>query len=274
MTLSLSVRVAESFSSKEKAVMSLEEVARLAQKGGFNALCMRASQAGVHSSPEVIENGARMVAAAGLKTTMVTGDFNIVYNNEAGPECLRRITPYLELAEAFHAPLIRVALKKEEDIRWAQTASDEAGRRGLSLAHQCHTLSLFETLDGIVSTLKKINRPNFGLIYEPANLELCGQDYGPEAIRRLAPWIFNVYLQNQRLKPDGAITLETWARGPARSDLIPLQAQGGIDFIRVFSGLREIGYQGPITIHQAGGAGEDASTAAPAAAAFIRNCYA
>ena len=49
MQLSLSVRIAEEFLSKEKASMSLGELASLANRCGYQALCMRASQLGIQS---------------------------------------------------------------------------------------------------------------------------------------------------------------------------------------------------------------------------------
>jgi sugar phosphate isomerase/epimerase len=250
MTLSLSVRVAEGFLSKETATMSLGELAPLAVAFGYSALCMRASQVGVHSPLAAIDEAASIIHSYRLAVTMVTGDFDVVYNNASGPNCLRRVGPYLDLALALNAPLIRVALKSEEDIRWAQRAADEAAERNLKLAHQCHTQSLFETVDGIERTLRRIGRANFGLIYEPANLELCGQDYRHKTIRRLAPWIFNVYLQNQILKPNGKLSLLTVCRGPVPFDLIPIAQAGGIDFAAVFEALAGIGYAGPATVHQ------------------------
>lgn len=251
MMLSLSVRVAEAFHSKEKASMSLEKLAALAADCGYSALCMRASQVGVHSSTEAVKQAASVLREHRLGVTMVTGDFDIVYNNDAGPNCLRRIGPYLHLAMALGAPLIRVAMKTEDDIARAQRAADEAAERGLKLVHQCHTQSLFETVEGIERTLRSIGRSNFGLIYEPANLELCGEDYGRETVKRLASWIFNVYLQNQVLKSNGKMTLQTWRRGPVSFDLPPIHRPGGIDFARVFQALAEIKYEGPVTVHQA-----------------------
>jgi len=212
---------------------------------------MRASQVGVHSGPTAAHQAASVVRKSGLTVSMVTGDFDIVYNNAAGPNCLRRIKPYLDLALALNAPLIRVALKTEEDVPWAQRAADEAAEHSLKLVHQCHTQSLFETVDGIERTLNRIGRPNFGLIYEPANLELCGEGYRHETIQRLAPWIFNVYLQNQMLKPDGKLALTTWCRGPVPFDLISIHQSGGIDFASIFDGLARVGYRGPVTVHQA-----------------------
>jgi sugar phosphate isomerase/epimerase len=131
-------------------------------------------------------------------------------------------------------------------------------------------LSLFETVEGIERALMAIDRPNFGLIYEPANLELCGQDYGAATIRRLAPWLFNVYLQNQRLRPEGAVTLNTWCRGPVSFDLIPVHAPGGVDFPCVLAALDQVGYAGPITVHQSAVPGEPVQRSAAATVRYLR----
>jgi len=250
MRLSLSARIAEGFLSKEESIMSLTELADLAVEAGYEALCMRASQIGVHTPAEEVRQAAEIINSRGLRVSMVTGDFNIVYNNESGPECLRNIAPYLDFAVALGAPLIRVCIKREEDIAQAQKACDEAAERGLKLVHQCHVQSLFETVDQIIENTRRINRENFGLIFEAANLEECRQDYGPDTIRRLEPWICNVYLQNQRIKPDGKITLDTWTHGPVSFDVIPIPEPGGIQFERVFEGLHAIDYRGPVTVHQ------------------------
>ncbi len=272
MKLSLSTRIAEGFLSKEEAVMSLPELAEVALEAGFGAICMRASQVGVHSPPAKVAEAREIVVERGLGVSMVSGDFDIVYNNERGPACLRNIGPYLDLAEALGAPMVRVCIKAEDDLAAAREAADAAGARGLKLVHQCHVQSLFETADSIERALERIDRENFGLIFEAANLEQCGQDYGVEVIRRLAPWIANVYLQNEILKPDGAVTLETRRRGPVSFDIIQVHEPGGIDFTRVFEGLRAIGYDGMVTVHQSAPAdgGITAREAAARTAAYLR----
>ena len=85
--------------------------------------------------------------------------------------------------------------------------------------------------------------------------ELCqkmiaGEDYGPETIKRLRQSIFNVYVQNHRLNPEGEAQVGTWSHGPRRVDHIGLWEEGGVDFSAVFEGLHAIEYSGYLTIHQ------------------------
>ena len=250
MKLSLSVRVAET-ASKTEATHTFTQLTELAAGLGYEAVCMRASQVGTHSPLTAITAARKQAASLNLKVSMVTGDFPVPLNNEQGPDGLRNITPYLDLTELLGADLIRIAMKVEDDIAWAQRASDEAAERGIRLAHQSHTQSLFETVAGSVEVLKRVGRKNFGIIYEPANLDLCGQDYGVETLKRFSPYLFNVYLQNHIRRPDGKTRLLTWIQGEVPHDPIRLQDAGGIDFPLVFQGLAAIGYDGFVTVHQA-----------------------
>lgn len=253
--------------------MSFEELADLAVAAGYEAICMRASQIGVQSSPDRIREARRILDDRGLSVSMISGDFDIVYNNDRGPACLRNITPYLNLAQALGAPMIRVCIKQPDDIAYARNAADAAAERGIKIVHQCHVQSLFETLDEIVDRLEQIDHANFGLIFEAANLEQCGQEYGPSAIERLAPWIQNVYLQNQRLNPTGAITLQTWCGGPISFDVCEIPDSGGVNFTTIFDGLRQIGYDATVTVHQSTPENSNltARDAVTQTAAFLRN---
>ncbi len=253
MKLSLSVRVAESFSDKRNSTMTIDELIAMASRYGYEALCMRASQLGTHSPPEAVAEAARKIKAAGLSVSMVTGDFAVPSNNDEGPLLLRNITPYLDLADVLGSSLIRVCMKTEEDIEFARSAADEAAERNIRLAHQSHCASLFETVDGSQRVLEAVGRPNFGIIYEPANWFLAGQDYGIDSIRRMQPYLFNFYIQNHRLSTDGVSTIQTWTQGPVTVDHIGVWEEGGIDVEGVFDAMHEVGYQGYLTVHQAFG---------------------
>jgi sugar phosphate isomerase/epimerase len=251
MKMSLSARIAESFYDKKIAAVPFEDLAELAKDNGYGAICMRASVAGIQSPNERITSVRQTLDQLGLKVSMVTGDFAIPENFERGPNALRNITLYLNLAEAFACDLLRICMKKEEDISWAQRASDEAAERGMRLAHQCHVASLFETIEGSLDVLRRVNRSNFGIIYEPANLKMCGEVYGLEALNAFRPYLFNVYLQNYLDNPEGKEHIETWVRGMFRFDHIPLHDPRGVDWREVFDALEAVGYDGYVTVHQA-----------------------
>lgn len=268
MKLSLSTRIAESFSDKEKAAVPFEDFSELAKDNGYHAICMRASIAGIQSPKERVTAVRQIIDRLSLTVSMVTGDFAIPENFERGPNALRNITPYLDLAEAFSCGLMRICMKKEEDIAWAQRACDEAAERGIRLAHQCHAASLFETIEGSVEVLRRVNRPNFGIIYEPANLRMCGQPYGLEALNAFEPYLFNVYLQNYLPNPEGKANVETWVRGTVYFDHIPLHDPRGVNWHEVFDALKTVGYDGYVTVHQA-----LAEIMAPAEAAHVSADY-
>jgi len=251
MRLSLSVRVAEAFDNKEKTTLGLGELIALAKKYGYAALCMRASQCGIESPPESVRQTRRRIEEAGLRVSMITGDYAVPGNNEQAPLLLRNIQPYLDLADALGSSLIRVCMKSGEDIEWARRACDEAAERNIRLAHQSHCCSLFETVQGSLDALQAVHRPNFGLIFEPANWLIAAEDYGRETIRRLAPWIFNVYIQNHRLHARGTTLVPTWTRGFVPLDHIGVWNKGGVDVDEVYEGLHAIGYKDFITVHQA-----------------------
>lgn len=273
MQLSLSVRIAEGFLSKEIPIMAIDDVVSIAKSCGYQAICMRASQCGIHSPQSSVEYIMDLITKNHLPVSMVTGDFDTVYNNENAPNSLRNIEPYLRLAEQFDCRLVRVAVKSTQDIEWAQRACELASRRNICLVHQCHTLSLFETVDSIEHTLRLIDRPNFGLIYEPANLQICGQDYGYATLARLRPWIRNVYLQNHRLHPKGAISLDTHCRGSVAFDIRPIHEPGTVNFHEVLGALKRLDYNQFVTVHQSAQDGESPLESAERTAIYLRKLW-
>ena len=83
MKLSLSVRVAET-ASKRDATHTFAQLTELAAGLGYEAVCMRASQVGIHSPLEQITAARKQAASLNLKVSMITGDFPVPLNNEQG----------------------------------------------------------------------------------------------------------------------------------------------------------------------------------------------
>ena len=64
MKLSLSARVGEKYFAKREAAISLPELADIAVASGYHALCMRASQIGIHTPrDEVAAQGPPLARA-------------------------------------------------------------------------------------------------------------------------------------------------------------------------------------------------------------------
>jgi sugar phosphate isomerase/epimerase len=271
MKLSLSVRIVEA-ACKSRLQIPFSELVAVAKRSGYDAICMRASAGGVGTPRETLAELRSIVDDAGLQISMVTADVNVPLNNDQGPDSLRNIGPSLDVAEALRCDLIRVCLKRREDIPFARSAASEAAQRGIRLVHQCHTATIFEEVDGILNVLAEIDSSNFGLIYEPANLLLCGQSYAADTLSKLRPHLMNVYAQNHRLDPHGPEALTTYCRGEVRFHHLDPWDLGGVDFAAVFAGLKAIEYNGYFTIHQAQGitTAAEAERFATRCAKFVR----
>ena len=153
------------------------------------------------------------------------------------------------MAEMLGAGLIRVTVNSEEDIQWVRGAADPAGERGIAVVQETHTDSPFETVSECLHMIRKINRKNFGILLDPANLVLCGQDYGAESLKPLAPSIFNVYVQNVRTDQQGDLSVTTRS-GEVRYRRLVVGESGGVEIRRLVEGLQEINYSGFLTSHQ------------------------
>ena len=250
MRLSLSVRIAESESRKDRAAMPIGALAPLARAVGFEGLSMRASVVSVESPAGRAAEVRRLLDALGLAVSMVTGDVPLAANTPDAARILREPSPYLDLAEALRCDLVRVMIRSDEEVELARDLCGVAEARGIRVAHQTHWKTLFESVDGALDVVRRVDRPNFGVTYEPSNLLLCGDAHGRGAIERLAPHLFNVYFQNMRVVAGGPVVWNTLTRGPVAAEYVPLDDRAGIDATEMVAALRDVGYDGWFTVHQ------------------------
>ena len=130
-----------------------------------------------------------------------------------------------------------------EDIIWAQRAADEAKERRIRLVHHAESNTLFATFDITMQTLKKVNRKNLGFLYDECQWMVNTKDYRPDLmvsnIKAVSPWLWNVYVKNQVGGP-----------GPTNRPETKLSDAGGVDFAKMFDGLKAINYSGYVTVHE------------------------
>lgn len=257
MQLSLSGRIVEAEHIKTDAALGFSTFAELAARVGFRAVCVRSTHLNSTTPLERAREMREILKGHGLVASMVMLDSRVASQGTAPDAAapLRNITPTLERATAIGSDMIRVAIKDVADIVWAQRAADEARKHGIRLAHQNHTKTPFETVADCVEMFERIDRPNFGLIAEPANFMLCGEDYGPDALKPLGDSIFNVYVQNLRVSDSGSSTIET-NHGTVKYERLVIGDADGVDLPHFCEGLQAIGYEGFVTSNQPALAGE------------------
>jgi sugar phosphate isomerase/epimerase len=250
MKLALSVRIAELESRKDRAFMPVEQLPPLAREVGFQGLSMRASVVSVDSPPERVAEVRRLLDRLGLAVSMVTGDVALAANRGDVGRILREPGPYVALARALGCDLLRAMVRSDDEVEQLRRACDVVAEHGVRLAHQTHWNTLFETVDGALAVVRRVDRPNFGVTFEPANLLLCGDEYGRRAVERLAPHLFNAYFQNMRIVPGGPVVWKPLGREPVSAEYVPLGDRSGIDVAELIAALRDIGYDGWFTVHQ------------------------
>ncbi len=243
--LSLSMIISEYDRTRVSAKnrLSFPEFLELAKGAGYNAIHIRASMAGIHTPLDQLHTMAGHLKASGLGVSSVCPDFPVPLNTDNAPDCLRNITPYLTFAEIFGSDMIRIGMKTEADIPFAQRAADEAAERRIRLVHHAELNTMFNTYDSSLRTLKAVNRPNFGLQHDEAQWMCVMTDYRPELmlerLKSTQPWAWEVFIKNN---PGGP--------GPQARPTIPLEAPNGVQFDRYFDALNTLGYKGYIQTHQ------------------------
>jgi len=250
MKLSLSVRIAELENRKDHAFMPIEELAPLARDVGFQGLSMRASGVSVDSPPERSNQVRRLLDQAGLEVSMVTGDVALAANRGDVTRILREPGPYVALAKALGCDLLRVMVRTDEEVEQLRQCCDAVAEHGIRIAHQTHWYTLFESVDGALDVVRRVDRPNFGVTFEPANLMLCGDEYGRRQIERLAPYLFNAYFQNMRIVEGGPVVWRPTNGDPVAAEYAPVGDHSAIDVREMIAALKDVGYDGWFSIHQ------------------------
>jgi L-ribulose-5-phosphate 3-epimerase len=99
-----------------------------------------------------------------------------------------------------------------------------------------------ETAETLATFLTKLNRPNVGVNFDPANMILYGKGDPIEALRVLAPWLQQCHIK------DATHTTQpgTWgAEVPAGT--------GDVNWPAFFATLKELGYAGNLCIEREAG---------------------
>ena len=250
MKISISSRITEHSDNKEKSFLSLDSFINLASKNKFDGVSLRPSMISTQSSEYLVNQAQKLFKVNNMKVSMITSNIHLAKNDELASDILRNITPSLDLAEKLNTSLIRIMIKNSDDIFYAKKALDEAKERNLKLLQQTHWGTLAETLDETVTLIKTINRQNFGITFEPANLMACGSEFNKNALNQLLPHTENFYFQNIILDKKGNHVFPTIQNGDVRVKYVSLENAKGINIFSFLDFLKEKKYDKWFTIHQ------------------------
>jgi 3-dehydroshikimate dehydratase len=195
----------------------------------------------------------------GLAAPMLSPYFNFTTSEETAAKSMEDARAALQLARVLPAAAIRVFTGKTgsqdaTEEQWTRAAdclrqlADESAADGIRWAAETHSWNLMDTVEGTLRLVNAVNRPNFGVIYQPSTLTPGHM----AALEKLAPHIFHVHATNSRDKKGCRL------------------ADGEMDYREIISGLRRIGFEDFISVEWMGENPEEKlQTEAP----FLRSLF-
>ncbi|MDD5687814.1 MAG: sugar phosphate isomerase/epimerase [Elusimicrobia bacterium] len=213
---------------------------KLAKKLGYEAVELRPTQVNYKTPDAELAEYRKVKDDLGLDISCITA-----FGADEKDKKFSALARYVEINKLFNCNFVKTW---SENIEWLRDASEYLGRFGMNMIIQTHTRGPFETVNGILVTLGKIHKDNFGLYYDASHLFLTQDDYGIETIKKLNKKIFQVSIQSLARvnKEDSEMEYKGYYY-----KRMPLGKDRGIDYKSVFKGLKEIGFDGYITINDA-----------------------
>jgi len=231
MKLSLSGRLIEV--QYRYCELDLKEFIEFAHSCEYDAVELRPTQITAHTTKKDLKELRRVLDASGIDVSCIM------------TPGLERLKSYAEFAHILNCNTLKAWVN---NIEWIQRASDLLQSLTLRLATQIHTGGPFETIESCINTLEAINRKNFGIFYDAANLFEAGEEYGESSIKRLGNYIFQLSVQNVRpAEPGEPDAGEHQGRYFARCDLGDPR---GLDYDSIFRGLVSVGFDDYVTLNE------------------------
>ncbi len=234
MKFSLSGRIIEI--DYKYCQMDIGQFGELAKQSGYDAVELRRTQINAETTPEEISQIRVDLNKSGIGVSRIPA--GAVKDNES----LKALGKFADMAKELGCPYLAVGFEK---IPWIQKASDYLKERGLGIVVQVHTGGPFETPEVAMATLKKIDRDNFGLMYDPANLQLKRIDY-VRGVEQLKDHLFVVSVQSLALVDADDDEAGEFEGLHFKRHLIG--EPGGMDFQGVFDALKMINFDGYVTV--------------------------
>jgi sugar phosphate isomerase/epimerase len=230
MKLSLSGRIVEE--SEGKLAMDLAAFLDMAAGCGYAAVDLRLSQLRSYVDQQRVGEVKRMLEERRLDAAFI----NLPADDEL--RIVGVMSVWLNTAVVLGARLVRAS---GSDLPFVREICKHAGPKGLRVAPQLHTDSLFDTPQGCLGSINLVAMNNCGVIVEPANLVLRGLPYDAATLAPIRHRIFGVNVQNVKELPFGKGDFAYYGRQYVRA---PMGDAEAIDFPSFVYALGDLGYDG------------------------------
>ena len=240
---------------------SIADAVKAAGEAGYDGLELRTNERHLPATttPEKARTLRRQIEGYGMHVSCIA---SFVGEGAGGDqdkwaahfEDFKRFT---ELAHELDCDLVRVilggpasAVATEADwvqpVIWLKKIESFAAANGVYAVIEIHNGDLVDDVDSGIKITHEVGGQHLGLIYEPANMHICGKSYGAEAVKALAERILHVHVKDVVLHAPK----EVGSQPPF--EIVPL-GKGEMDYLSVFRGLHEIDYNGYVCVELAHG---------------------
>lgn len=253
------IKIATSGKAFEK--LKFEEMVKILSEVGYRGLEIRTcdTQLPITATKKRAKELYNILAEHNIAVTCISS-FTGNYSEKNEADCAKQLDEFkafVDLAGEIECDMVRhwagwcssesaTAEKWERSVRWMQKAAEIADKANVKVGLEIHHRSLLDNVESILKYLGDVDRKNVVLIHDAENMYHDGVEYGASAVRKLGNHIYGVHIKD-------VVTLEDKSNPHAHeykgklfcSRLIN---EGGVDHYSVFQGLKDIGYEGYLTV--------------------------
>ncbi|OGV51505.1 MAG: hypothetical protein A2017_01665 [Lentisphaerae bacterium GWF2_44_16] len=214
--------------------LPLEDFFMYAMENGFKSVELRDSQICFDSGSVLTDKVNMLSEKYNIPVEMITARKGKL-NDEAGYEIYKK---YLRMAANIKCGQIKVS---GNNIRLIRKAADDAAQLNIKIGTNNHIGTEWETIEGTVDALKKIDHPNFFCHFDPSHLWLKKENISEEFIESVFNKISYVIIQDYQ-EGNGDKFQHTGERC-----VLPLGIgeKGSVGYGSIIRKLFLMGYKGP-----------------------------
>ncbi len=232
--------------------VTVEDLIKLAKEIGYDGITLRRGQLDETTPEAEVDRIRELLRKYDAPCSFVAG---ASAGDEAG---LKALCTIIDRAASVGAFVVQPTVRDHTETPLMQRAADHAAAQNVVLAPQIHNHTAHENAEQAAELVDAVGRSNFGIAFEGSHLLLQQRPVRDgAAVRLLGKRIFSVCIQDYRLAP-GEPDAGNYDGTPFKPCL-PDDPRG-VNLPDIFAALREIGYDGFVTVMAGGYPGMDHRT--------------